>query len=328
MILSIWMGWLSPEPDPRGRKTRDEDYSKDPDDKIPALRDGRPTASRTGDLWIAGEHRLFHGDALDAASYVALLEAETVAQVIADPPYNVSARHISSKKFRDFQYASGDMTSREFTGYLSRLASFCARVANDGAILHVFMDWKHLPELNAAAAATGLRPMNMCVWVKPAAGMGSFYRSQHELVLVFKRGNARHINNFGLGERGRNRASVWFYPSVHGARRGVNNPDGGHPTVKPVSMIIDAIRDCSRRGDIILDPTGGSGTTMIAAERTGRKGRLMEIEGLYVDLTIRRWQAVTGQQATRTADGKSFDQIALERDAEFANEPTEREARS
>ena len=175
------------------------------------------------------------------------------------------------------------------------------------------MDGRHLSELNSAADAAGLQLKNMCVWVKPSPGMGSFYRSQYELVLVFKRGSAKHINNFGLGARGRNRSNVWFYPSVRGERRGVNDPDGGHPTVKPTSMIMDAIRDCSKRGDIVLDPFGGSGTTMIAAERVGRRARLMEVDGHYVDLAVRRWQTITGRQAARAADGETFDRIGADR---------------
>jgi DNA modification methylase len=307
-------GFLAPEPDPRRRKAPVSIFSEDPDDKVIAPEKGA-SVSRAGDLWMLGTHRLLHGDALDRLSYVQLLDDETVTQVIADPPYNVSARHISSKGFRNFQSAAGEMTRKEFRTYLSRILALCSDVVCDGAIFHTFMDWKHLADLSDAAEAAGLTPMNMCVWVKPYAGMGSFYRSQHELVLVYKSGRAAHINNFGLGARGRSRSNAWFYPSVRGVRRGVNDPDGGHPTVKPISMIIDAIRDCSGRGDLILDPTGGSGTTMIAAERMGRRARLIEIDGLYVDLSIRRWQGVTGCQATRVSDGATFDSLSATNDA-------------
>jgi DNA modification methylase len=159
------------------------------------------------------------------------------------------------------------------------VGSLAAETARDGAIFHVFMDWHHLGEMQMAINDAGLEVRNLCVWAKPSAGMGSFYRSQHELVFVLKHGTAKHINNFGLGARGRTRSNIWRYPAVRGVRQGVNNPDGGHPTVKPVALIMDAIRDCSRRHDIILDPFGGSGTTLIAAERVGRRARLIEIDG-------------------------------------------------
>lgn len=305
---------LGPEPDPLGRKSGAGEFSVDPDDNVPRLETEAPSVSQPGDMWDLGTHRVLHGDALDPRSYEVLLGDEVATQVVTDPPYNVPNRgHVSSRPFREFAMAAGEMSPKEFSGFLARAFSLAAETARDGAIFHVFMDWHHMGEMQTAISEAGLEVKNLCVWAKPSAGMGRFYRSQHELIFVLKHGTARHINNFGLGARGRNRSNIWRYPAVRGVRRGVNDPDGGHPTVKPVALIMDAIRDCSRRHDIILDPFGGSGTTLIAAERVGRRARLIEIDGQYVDLIIRRWQAVMKRPATRVSDGQSYDQIAADR---------------
>ena len=305
---------LGPEPNPLARKSGTGEFSSDPDDDVPPLETAGPSVSRSGDMWDLGVHRVLHGDALDPRSYEILLGDDVATQVVTDPPYNVPNRgHVSSRPFREFPMASGEMSPREFSGFLTRAFSLAAGTARDGAIFHVFMDWHHLVEMQTAIRDAGLEVKNLCIWAKPSAGMGSFYRSQHELIFVLKHGTAKHINNFGLGARGRNRSNVWRYPAVRGVRRGVNDPDGGHPTVKPVALVMDAIRDCSRRNDIILDPFGGSGTTLIAAERVGRRGRLIELDGHYVDLIIRRWQAVVKRPATRVSGGQPFDQIAANR---------------
>lgn len=298
---------LGPEPDPHA----------DPDDNIPELFDDKPAVSALGDLWILGQHRLLCGDALKPENYTRLLGNEEVVQVITDPPFNVKIRgHVSSKGFREFAMASGELSAEEFTDFLAKWLVNASKVSRDGAIFHVFMDWRHMEETLAAVRSAGLTLMNLCVWVKPAGGMGSFYRSQHELIFVIKTGNAPHINNFGLGARGRNRSNVWRYPNVvHGARRGISDPDKGHPTPKPVAAIIDALKDCSRRGDVILDPFAGSGTAVIAAERIGRKARLIELDPHYVDLTVRRWQVVTEGSAKLAANGHSFAEIEAERTA-------------
>jgi DNA modification methylase len=306
---------LGPEPDPLGRKSGAGEFSVDPDDEVLCLETEAPSVSQPGDMWGLGSHRVLHGDALDPRSYDVLLGDDVATQIVTDPPYNVPNRgHVSSRPFREFAMAAGEMSPKEFSGFLARALSLSAGTARDGAIFHVFMDWHHLGEMQLAIRDARLEVKNLCVWAKPSAGMGSFYRSQHELIFVLKHGTAKHINNFGLGARGRNRSNIWRYPAVRGVRRGVNDPDGGHPTVKPVALIMDAIRDCSRRHDIILDPFGGSGTTLIAAERVGRHARLMEIDGHYVDLILRRWQAVVKRPATRASDGRSYDQIAADRD--------------
>jgi DNA modification methylase len=302
---------LGPEPNPRQSRADEEGYSQDPDDRTPTLQDEVPAISQSGDLWQLGRHKLLHGDALDPQSYTALLNDEVVAQAIIDGPYNVPNRgHVSAKAFREFAMAHGEMSSSEFARFLARSLVLAARAARDGAIFHVFMDHGHMRQLLAAADEASLEVKILCVWVKPSPGMGSFYRNQCELVFVLKSGRGKHINNFGLGARGRNRSNVWPYPAVRGVRRGVSSPDGGHPTPKPVSLVIDAIRDCSMRGDIVLDPFGGSGTTLIASERIGRRARLLEIDGHYCDLIIRRWQTLTGDDAVRAGDGRRFDEIA------------------
>jgi DNA modification methylase len=287
--------------------------SVDADDDLPDL--ARTAVTRPGDLWILGDHRLICGDALVTQTYRRLLAGTPVRQVFTDPPYNVAIQgHVSGKKgFREFSMASGEMSEEEFLDFLERVLEEAVRCVIDGAILHVCMDWRHLDALLFAGRTTGLELKNLCVWVKPNAGMGSFYRSQHELVAVFKHGKAKHLNTFGLGARGRFRSNVWTYPSVMGPRDGINGPEDGHPTVKPTSLVMDALRDCSKRGDAILDPFGGSGTTLIAAERVGRRAHLIEIDPLYVDLTIRRWQCLTGEDAVLADDGRSFDEVADDR---------------
>src|SRR5262245_55291083 len=306
---------LGPEPDPLGRKSGTSEFSQDPDDKLPRLETEAPSVSQPSDMWDLGTHRLLHGDALDPRSYRVLLGDQVATQIVTDPPYNVPNRgHVSSRPFRELAMAAGEMSRQEFRGFLARMFSLTAGKACDGAIFHVFMDWRHLGEMQMAINDAGLEVKNLCVWAKPSAGMGSFYRRQHELIFVLKHGTSKHINNVGLGARGRTRSNIWQYPAVRGVRRGVNDPDGGHRTVKPAALIMDAIRDCSRRNDIILDPFGGSGTTLIAAERVGRRARLIEIDGHYVDLIVRRWQAVVKRPATRVSDGQPFDQIAAARD--------------
>jgi DNA modification methylase len=297
---------LGPEPDPHANL----------DDNIPELLDHRPAVSARGDMWILGQHRLLCGDALNPADYTHLLGNEEVVQVVSDPPYNVQIRgNVSSKNgFREFAMASGELSPQQFTAFLSTWLVNASKVSRNGAIFHIFMDWRHVEEMLAAIRSAGLCPMNLCVWVKPNAGMGTFYRSQHELVFVVKNGNAPHLNNFGLGARGRNRSNVWRYPTVvHGPRRGISDPENGHPTPKPVAAIIDALKDCSRRGDIILDPFAGSGTTAIAADRIGRKARLIELDPHYVDLIVRRWQVVTGGSTKLADNGSSFADVEAAR---------------
>jgi DNA modification methylase len=288
---------------------------RDPADKLPAVEE-RPVARR-GDFWTLGEHRLVCGDSRDPASYETLMSGKLAAMVMADPPYNVPINgHVSGlgkTRHREFAMASGEMSSAEFTGFLSDFLKLCATHSRDASIHYVFMDWRHLNEMLAAGRAVFAELLNLCVWNKTTAGMGSLYRSQHELVFVFKKGRASHRNNIRLGRYGRNRTNVWTYPSVNGAAtKGSKELKTVHPTVKPVALMADAILDTTARKDIVLDPFMGSGTTIMAAELTGRRGYGIEIDPLYVDRTIRRWQRFTGKTAHHQS-GRSFADLELER---------------
>ena len=274
--------------------------------------------SYLGDLWLLGRHKVYCGSALQEDSYHVLLGRDRVQMVITDPPWNVAvAGHVrnSGTSHREFIEASGEMSDEEFTHFLSRFLFHLKHVTEDGAIIYVFIDHAHSLELQVAAYPFLGKQKNLCVWAKNAAGMGSFYRSQHELVYVFKNGKAPHINNFNLGEKGRYRTNVWNYP---GANTGPDRREALeiHPTVKPVSMFVDAILDCSHRGGIVLDCFGGSGTTVIAAERTGRTARVMELDLLYADLIVRRWQSFTGNRAIHASTGATFDEMTSIRSGE------------
>jgi DNA modification methylase len=215
--------------------------------------------------------------------------------------------------------ASGEMSEEAFTAFLEAFIRHAVAFSSDGSIHYVFIDWRHLPELLAAARPLYAGWKNLLVWNKTNAGQGSFYRSKHELITVFKRGTAPHTNNFGLGSNGRYRANVLDYPSVNGlhpARRGELDL---HPTVKPVALVADLIRDCSRRNGIILDPFGGSGTTILAAERTGRVARAIELDPLYIDVAIRRWEQTTGIPARHAELGLTFAETAAKRGIKEAN---------
>ena len=292
----------------------------DPADEL-ANCTGEPPVTRPGDLWRAGRHLVRCGDALDPASYEKLMQGLRADVVFTDPPYNVPIDgHVSGKgrvRHRDFAMASGEMTALQFTQFLTTVLRLLVRHSADGSLHYIFMDWRHLLELLTAADGVYSELKNLCAWVKDNAGMGSLYRSQHELVLVFKSGAAPHRNNVQLGQYGRNRTNVWQYPTINnfGRRGDEGNLLTLHPTVKPVALVADAIMDCSARGDIVLDPFLGSGSTLIAAERVGRVCCGIELEPLYVDTAIRRWQRFTGDGATRAGDGSRFDDLVRESEA-------------
>lgn len=285
--------------------------TEDPADALPALTLDAPI-SQAGDLWILGRHRLLCGSAIEAESYEWLLGGRRAAMVFTDPPYNVKidghASGLGQVRHRDFAMACGEMNSSEFIEFLTKSCSLSATHSVAGAIHFVCMDWRHAEEMLAAGRRVYAELKNLCVWVKHNAGMGSFYRSQHELVFVFKHGRAPHRNNVQLGQHGRNRSNVWTYRGAHDFGRPTDEGrlSALHPTVKPVAMVADAILDCSSRGDIVLDPFLGSGTTLIAAERTGRCCHGLELDPTYVDTIIRRWQALTGDQARHDASGRVF----------------------
>jgi DNA modification methylase len=282
------------------------------EDPIPEVK--AVAVTKPGDVWQLGHHRLICGNALDPATYELLLQGEKAQMIFADPPYNVPiAGHVSGLgkvQHREFAMASGDMTPPEFTRFLGDVFGHLVANSIDGAIHFQCMDWRHMQEMLAAGHAVYDELKNLIVWTKTNAGMGTFYRSQHELIFAWKVGTTPHINNFGLGETGRWRSNVWTYAGCNAFKRGRDAELAMHSTVKPLSLVSDAIRDCSKRGGLILDPFGGSGITLIAAEKTGRRARLIEIDPLYCDVIVRRWQAETGRQAVLEATGETFDAVA------------------
>lgn len=272
-----------------------------------------PAVTRMGDVWILGRHKLICGDARCIEDYARLLGTERVDMVFTDPPYNVAIDGnvcgLGSVKHREFAFASGEMSKTQFTQFLEQSLGAMASVLRDGAIAFVCMDWRHIGELLAAGSTAFTELKNLVVWNKTNGGMGAFYRSKHELIFVFKQGTAPHTNNFGLGETGRYRTNVWDYAGISSISASRGDELAMHPTVKPVAMIADAIKDCSKRGEIILDGFGGSGSTLMAAEKTGRSGRLIEYDPLYCDTIVRRWQAYTGKAATLGSTKQKFDEV-------------------
>lgn len=274
--------------------------------------------SRPGDLWQLGRHRILCGSAIEEQAYEILMGEDRAAAVFTDPPYNVPieghAGGLGAIHHREFAMASGEMDQRGFTAFLAQACALLARYSRDGSLHYLCMDWRHIRELLDAAQPVYAEPKNLCVWAKDNAGMGSFYRSQHELIFTWKRGRARHRNNVQLGKHGRDRSNLWRYPGIRTESR--SSEEGNllalHPTVKPVRLVADALLDCTARGEIMLDPFLGSGTSLIAAERTGRICHGIEIDPLYVDTAIRRWQAHTGDEARHSESGRSFDEIADE----------------
>jgi len=289
-------------------KTNEED----PLDAVPELGDG-PATTRAGDIWRIGEHRLICGDATKQETYAQLLGDEHAQMVFSDPPYNVSVDgHVSGlgkTRHREFAMASGELTSQQFTSFLTNAFEHLAAASLDGALHFICMDWRHMREILAAGDVAYSELKNMCVWAKTNGGMGSLYRSQHELVFVFKSGTASHINNVELGKHGRYRTNLWSYAGQNsfGAQR---RDLEVHPTVKPVALVADAIRDCSHAKHIVLDAFAGSGTTLIAAEKTRRRGYGIEIDPLYCDVIVRRMRKLCGLQAILEASGETFDEIA------------------
>jgi DNA modification methylase len=273
-----------------------------------------PAVSQCGDLWMLGPHRIYCGSALDSSSYKALLGEKKASAIFTDPPYNVRIDgHVSgngSVRHREFSMASGEMDQAEFTRFLTRAIKLVGDNSVAGAVAFVCMDFRHMSEVLQAGEAVDLDLLNLCVWVKSNGGMGSFYRSRHELVFVFRNGSEQHRNNVQLGRHGRNRTNVWHYDGANSfARKGKERPSALHPTVKPTALVADAILDCTIQGEIVLDPFLGSGTTVLAAERTGRHGYGIELDPLYVDTAIQRWQRLTRQEA-RHSSGATYQDLS------------------
>jgi DNA modification methylase len=292
----------------------------DESDKVPAIDRSAPAVSRLGDLWRIGNHFLLCGDALERNSYPKLLGTQKAQMVFTDPPYNVAiAGNVSGLgkvKHCEFAMASGEMSTDEFTVFLETALTHLADFSTNGSIHFICMDWRHLRELLEAATKPYSELKNLCVWSKTNAGMGSLYRSQHELVFPFKKGTAAHVNNVELGRFGRNRTNVWHYPGANTFGKDRDTELAMHPTVKPVALVADAILDCSKRGGLVLDAFAGSGTSLIAAEKTGRRGYGMEIDPYYVDTIIRRFDELYGLKAVHTDSKLDFQKLRSKRPQE------------
>ena len=275
--------------------------------------EGSPAISKVGDLWLLGEHRLLCGDATKLDDVQKLMGGRVADMVFTDPPYNVKIDSIVNRgktHHNEFAMASGEMSEQEFIDFLSTVFCNMASVSKNGSIHYVCMDWKHVYEIIVAGRNSYTEFKQLCVWNKGSGGMGTFYRSQHELIFVFKNGTAKHTNNFELGENCRYRTNVWNYAGMNSfSATDRNELLKMHPTVKPLKLVSDAILDCSNYGETILDLFGGSGTTLIASEETNRKCCMMELDPQYVDTIIRRWQKHTGKQAVHAKTGVAFDKL-------------------
>ena len=268
---------------------------------------GASAIAQVGDLFLLGPHRLICGNATDPALVERLMQTDVARMVFTDEPFNVAIRgNVSGGDHREFVMATGEMTDEQFLEFNRKWMDAVIPHLVDGGVLGTFIDWRGLPIAHAAATALGLTPLNLVVWAKTNAGMGSLYRSQHELLPLFKKGAASHVNNISLGQRGRHRTNLWTYPGASSfgsdARKGLQD----HPTVKPTAMLQDALIDLTNRGEIILDPFLGSGSTLIAAENTGRICCGVELDPLYVDVVIRRYEGVTGTPASLADTGETF----------------------
>lgn len=284
-------------------------------DEVPAVAENPIT--RVGDIWQVGPHRLICGDALEPDTLARLLAGEKAQLVFTDPPYNVKIDgHVSglgAVKHREFAMASGEMTEAEFTAFLAKVFDNLTAASADGAVHYVCMDWRHMGEVLAAAHGRYADLKNLCVWAKTNGGMGSLYRSQHELIFVFKVGTAPHVNNVALGRHGRYRTNIWTYAGANAFSATREDDLAMHPTVKPVALVADAILDCSKRNGIVLDVFAGSGTTLVAAHKTGRRGFGVELDPIYCDVILKRLAKVAKTEPILVETGKAFSEVAIDR---------------
>jgi DNA modification methylase len=289
----------------------------DPDDEVD-VPESAETITQPGDIWQLGRHRVLCGSSIQEKSFAQLLGKKRAHVVFTDPPYNLKiSGNVSgsgSVRHREFQMASGEMDESQFTSFLSSSLCLLSRFSVNGSVHFLTMDWRHIGELQNASRQTYESLLNICVWVKNTGGMGSFYRSQHELIFVFRNGKGPHRNNVQLGRYGRNRSNVWRYPGASTLSKASEEGNllAMHPTVKPVALVADALLDCSARGDIVLDAFLGSGSTVIAAERTGRSCYGIELDPAYVDTAVRRWQKYSGDDAVHVGSGRKFNEIMSE----------------
>lgn len=285
-----------------------------PEDVLPAI--PSKAVTRCGDLWQLEKHRILCGDSRDAAAVTRLMNGTKAAAVFCDPPFNVRVSSIGGRgrvRHREFAFASGEMSPKQFRAFLTETLGNGARISTEGAVHFVCMDWRHIVDLIEVGHELYDAMLNLVVWNKTNAGQGSFYRSQHELIAVFRVGGGSHRNNVELGRFGRNRSNVWTYAGVNTFGRDRAKFLASHPTIKPVALVADALLDCTARGDVVLDQFVGSGTTILAAEKIGRVGYGIEYEPTYVDVAIARWQEHTKLEATLVGDGRTFSEIRLDR---------------
>jgi len=293
-----------------------EEDATDPADTADAAWSTAVPVAERGDLWKLGNHRLLCGDARNRSDLARLMGGGRAAMAFLDPPFNRPISDVVGRgriKHREFLMGSGELSRAGFVVFLRETLAAAAAVSVAGAVHFVCMDWRHIGELLEVGGTVYGETLNLAVWVKTNAGQGSFYRSQHELVGVFRVGDAPHVNNVELGRYGRSRSNVWHYAGVNTFRAGRLDDLGSHPTVKPVALVADAIKDVSRRRDIVLDTFCGSGTTILAAERVGRRAYTLELEPRFVDVAVRRWQVFTHQDAIHAQNGLTFDELASKR---------------
>jgi len=290
-------------------------------DKVPAP--PLVPVTERGDHWELGDHRTLMGDALNPADVALLMGSGKARAAFLDAPYNVPiVGHVTKNAaHREFQMAVGELSATGFTEFLTTAHRNVANHVMDGGLIYSCMDWRHAENMLDAQRAAALGLVNICIWTKPQAGQGSFYRSQHEFVFVFKCGTAQHFNSIQLGRHGRSRSNVWAYQGVSGLVRESRVAHAQHPTPKSVTMTEDALLDCTEKGDLVIDVFGGGGTTLMAAERIGRRARLLEIAPEYVDVIVERWQSFTGRQATLAGTGLTFAQVRAQRAEVRARSP-------
>lgn len=293
----------------RSLEWREVDTSAD--DIVPDLISSRPSVTRLGDLIQLGNHFIYCGDARDESSYAKVLGKERAVMGISDPPYNVSiSNHVSrSGKHEEFVMGVGELDEAQFIEFLATFLRSSTKYSRPGSIQYAFMDSRHAYEMHVAGRSAGLELTTIAVWDKGVGGQGSLLRSQHEFVFMFKEPSGPHINNVALGKYHRNRTNVWAYPGSRSMRKEL----GLHPTPKPVALVADAILDVSNRNDIVLDAFCGSGTTLIAAAKTGRRARAIELDPHFVDIAVRRWQEWSGEEAVHIETGLSFRDLETQR---------------
>jgi DNA modification methylase len=292
------------------------------DEMMPPALDGAAT-SRPGDIWVMGDHKVLCGDALAPANFRLLLASEgghDLAQMVfTDPPYNVridgNVGGLGKIRHREFAMASGEMSRSAFTTFLATTMSNLVEFSIDGSIHFHCMDWRHFAEMQAAGEEHYSELKNLIVWVKDNGGMGTFYRSRHELIFAWKNGTAPHLNSFELGQNGRYRTNVWNYRGINSGGKSAREELALHPTVKPAAMVADAMKDCSNRGGIVLDPFCGSGTVLIAAQKTGRRARAIEIDPTYCDTAVLRWQKFASDHAILASSRETFSEVKARREA-------------